>query len=98
MRRVRGSRRLSTVAVRRIWAVLAAVAAVFGLAGVCPGSASAATTPGYSTALVEFQASTRTQPYLNNTYWGFALRDPSQNARQTVSVGCWWDGDWATGN
>jgi hypothetical protein len=61
-------------------------------------SSMAATTPGYPTALVEYQASTRTQPYLNNTYWGYALRDPRTQGKQTVSVKCWYDGATATGN
>jgi hypothetical protein len=44
-------------------------------------------------------ASTRTLPYLrSSTYWGYAL--PNQGAssgRQTVSISCWYDADWANG-
>ncbi len=63
----------------------------------------AAPASGYPTALVEYMASTRTEPYLTafgeDTYWGYALHQaPGSSARQTVSVGCWWDGDWAYGN
>lgn len=65
--------------------------------------AQAATAAGYPTGTVDFMASTRTEPYLTaygqDTYWGFALRNPGSTANdQTVAVGCWWDGDWATGN
>lgn len=83
---------------RKLLGVLVALAAVGALAMAAPPRASAATEAGYPTALVEFQASTRTQPYVNqSTYSGFALREPS-GGRQTVSVGCWWDGSWAVGN
>ena len=62
--------------------------------------ASAATTSGYPTALVQFMASTRTLPYIeSNTYWGYALHNPgATSGNQVVSVACWYDGDWATGN
>ena len=76
-----------------------AIAATAGLVGT-PGGADAATEAPYPNALVEYAASTRTLPYVRSeTYWGYALRQHAgANApRQTVAVGCWWDGDWATG-
>ncbi|MFI5916826.1 hypothetical protein [Dactylosporangium sp. NPDC051541] len=77
--------------------------AVAGIAalGIAAQPAQAATQSPYPNALVEYMASTRTGPYVNSgTYWGYALRQSyAANApRQTVAVGCWWDGDWATGN
>jgi len=74
-----------------------AVTALVGLgAGATP--AHAATQAGYPTALVEYAASTRTLPYVAaNTYSGYALKEQGSDGRQTVSVLCWFDGDWATG-
>jgi hypothetical protein len=77
--------------------VLVVAATVVAL-GVSAPAGSAATTAGYPSALVEYGASTRTVPYLTNSYWGYALRDPWNGSRQTASVMCWYDGDWATGN
>ncbi|GAA3268644.1 hypothetical protein Dvina_17160 [Dactylosporangium vinaceum] len=81
--------------------VLMLTAATALLTTVTPAQAAPAS--GYPNALVEYMASTRTEPYLaingQDTYWGYALRQaPNSTARQTVAVGCWWDGDWATGN
>src|SRR4051812_23582059 len=59
----------------------------------------AATEDGYPNAIVEYGASTRRAPYVNSdTYWGYALYDAGTSNNQTVSVQCWYDGDWATGN
>ena len=82
----------------RKWsAVIALVVMALSLGGIVVAPADAATKPGYPTASVAFQATTRTEPYLNNTYWGWALRNPgATSGDQTVSVSCWWDGDWAT--
>jgi hypothetical protein len=77
------------------------LAATIGALVIAPGPAHAATQSPYPNALVEYMASTRTLPYVrSDTYWGYALRQSyAANApRQTVAVGCWWDGDWATGN
>jgi len=77
------------------------LATTIGALAVAPGPAHAATQSPYPNALVEYMASTRTLPYVrSDTYWGYALRQSyAANApRQTVAVGCWWDGDWATGN
>ena len=87
---------------RRILRLLTmlAMAAVVTLGNV-PGPVQAATQAGYPSALVEHMASTRTLPFVrSDTYWGYALRQSSapNSPRQTVSVRCWWDGDWATGN
>jgi hypothetical protein len=79
-------------------ALLAMLGALAAAGSVGVPSASAATTPGYPTALVQYGASTRSAPYLNNTYWGYALHNPGGSGNQTVSVACWYDGDWATGN
>jgi hypothetical protein len=76
--------------------VLAACLAMAAL--ISPATARAATTGGYPSAIVQYGASTRTAPYLSNTYWGYALHDPGTSGNQTVSVMCWYDGDWATGN
>jgi len=83
----------------RLLTVLASAALVSLVSA--PNRAHAATEAGYPNALVEYMASTRTQPYVQpGTYWGYALRQSAApNApRQTVAVRCWWDGDWATGN
>jgi hypothetical protein len=68
--------------------------------GVGANTTGAAVQSGYPTATVQYGASTRTLPYLrSSTYWGYALRNPGMSSgNQTVSVACWWDGDWATGN
>jgi hypothetical protein len=70
------------------------------LLGLLPATADAATQAGYPSATVAFQASTRTLPYVRtDTYWGYALRNPgATSGNQTVSVLCWYDGDWAVGN
>jgi len=75
------------------------VGMVIGLFGIST-PAHAATQAPYPNALVEYMASTRTLPYISSdTYWGYALRQaPGSTARQTVAVGCWWDGDGAMGN
>ncbi|WP_433077791.1 hypothetical protein ACQP1P_35500 [Dactylosporangium sp. CA-052675] len=85
--------------VAKILLVLGIAAAVGG--GVLvPSPAHAAPTAGYPNALVEYLASTRTMPSVSDsTYWGYALsKGPGLSGRQTVAVGCWQDGDWATGN
>jgi hypothetical protein len=63
-------------------------------------NAQAATEPGYPVATAEYGASARSLPYLtSDTYWGYVLRNPgATSGNQTVSVTCWYDGDWATGN
>lgn len=86
---------------RPTWRVLlAGVLLALGSLAVAPNTASAATAPGYPSATVEYGASTRTLPYVrSNTYWGYALRNRgATTGNQTVSVTCWYDGDWATGN
>ena len=70
----------------KLWCVIAsallAVIALFTL----PPAADAATQPGYPTATAEYEASARTQPYLNNTYWGYVLHNPGTTGNQTVAV------------
>jgi hypothetical protein len=88
----------TTFAGSRVVLTLALTMAASLLGMASSTSSLAATTPGYSSVLVEIGATTRSQPYLNNTYWGYALPDPRTHARQTASVRCWYDGDWATGN
>jgi hypothetical protein len=86
--------------IRNLFRAIVALAFAAG-SGFSAVPAHAATQAGYPNALVEYGASTRTLPYVrSNTYWGYALRENgSVNApRQTVAVGCWYDGDWATGN
>jgi len=84
---------------RRALLLLAAMVAVFASTLAFGPAANAATQAGYPSALIEFQASTRTEPRVNSsTYWGFALRQYGSTARQTASVMCWYDGDTATGN
>jgi hypothetical protein len=80
--------------------LLAAALAVTAGIGLTASPVQAATQSPYPNALVEYMASTRTLPYVrNDTYWGYALRQSSGSGapRQTVAVGCWWNGDWATG-
>jgi len=90
--------------VHRTLGILVALAATVTLTlTVASNPAHAATKSPYPNALVEYMASTRTEPYFTafgqDTYWGYALHQaPGSSARQTVAVGCWWDGDWATGN
>lgn len=84
---------------RSAMAILAMLGIVFGSLALVPSSASAATQGGYPTASVAFGASTRTAPRVrSNTYWGYAYRNPNFSSNQTVSVSCYYDGDWATGN
>lgn len=75
-----------------------AIASIVGVLTVTP-AAHAATQAGYPSALVQFQASTRTAPYVrSSTYWGYALAQPgTSSGNQVSSVMCWFDGDWATG-
>jgi hypothetical protein len=78
-----------------------AVATLFPLCAATP--AAAEPKAGYLTAQAEYYASARTVPYLtwngSNTYNGYVLHDPGMwTGNQTVAVGCWFDGDWATGN
>jgi len=85
---------------RKLLPRLLALVSTVTLAGTVlePTAASAATQAPYPSALVEYMASTRTLPYVrSDTYWGYALHQPGTSARQTVAVGCWYDGDWATG-
>jgi hypothetical protein len=82
----------------KLWcAVASALLAVIALCTLTP-AASAATQSPYPNATAEYGASARTQPYLNNTYWGYVLHDPGTTGNQTVAVKCWYDGDTATGN
>lgn len=84
----------------RLAHVLVASALSVGAHFASVGQVSAATQPGYPTANVEVGASTRTLPYLrSSTFWGYTLTNPGSSYwLQTVSVTCWYDGDWATGN
>lgn len=74
------------------------VAIAIGTTAAMQSTAKAPTRSGYPTATVQHGASTRTSPYLENTYSGYALHNPGTTGDQTVSVTCWYDGDWATGN
>jgi len=84
------------------WVAMATLLVSLSFGGLLAseGLASAATTPGYPTAQVEVGASTRTVPFIESSdYWGYALPNPGSSYwLQTVSVLCWYDGSWATGN
>lgn len=79
--------------------IASALVLASGSALVAAPQADAATAAGYPTATVAYMASTRTVPRVaSSAYWGYALHNPGSSGNQTVSVTCWYDGDWATGN
>lgn len=92
---------------RRSWAGALLASALLALSGLAlsPSPSGAAVTPGYPTAIAQYGASARSWPYFyqpgtsSSTYWGYVLHNPgASSGNQTVSVMCWYDGDWATGN